>query len=329
MQHKILVIQTAFTGDAILASALMESLHAALPEARLDLLVRKGNENLYSDHPFLNNLIIWDKKNAKWNNLFRLLLSIRKERFDMVINLQRFASTGLLTAFSGAKERIGFKKNPFSFLFNRSVKHEIGDGRHEIERNNDLIAHLSNSASKTPRLYPTEADKKAVIGFMDLPYICLAPGSVWATKMWPEERWAELIQLHLKKYPDHRIFLLGAPSENNLCERLKLASNSNLVTSLSGKLSLLQAAELMRNAQMNYVNDSAPLHLASAMNASVTAIFCSTIPAFGFGPLSKKSKTIEVKNKLECRPCGLHGKKSCPLGHFKCGNEITAEEVIQ
>ena len=329
MQHKILVIQTAFTGDAILASALMESLHAALPEARLDLLVRKGNENLYSDHPFLNNLIIWDKENAKWNNLFRLLLSIRKERFDMVINLQRFASTGLLTAFSGAKERIGFKKNPFSFLFNRSVKHEIGDGRHEIERNNDLIAHLSNSASKTPRLYPTEADKKAVIGFMDLPYICLAPGSVWATKMWPEERWAELIQLHLKKYPDHRIFLLGAPSENNLCERLKLASNSNLVTSLSGKLSLLQSAELMRNAQMNYVNDSAPLHLASATNAPVTAIFCSTIPAFGFGPLSKKSKTIEVKNKLECRPCGLHGKKSCPLGHFNCGNEITAEEVIQ
>jgi heptosyltransferase-2 len=77
----------------------------------------------------------------------------------------------------------------------------------------------------------------------------------------------------------------------------------------------------MENAKRNYVNDSGPLHLASAMNAPVTAFFCSTSPLFGFGPLSDDSKISEVEN-LDCRPCGIHGHKECPKGNFRCGNEL-------
>jgi heptosyltransferase-2 len=80
---------------------------------------------------------------------------------------------------------------------------------------------------------------------------------------------------------------------------------------------------------MNYVNDSAPLHLSSAMNAPVTAFFCSTVPEFGFTPLSEESNIVEVKQKLTCRPCGLHGYKKCPEGHFKCGNDIAIDFVKQ
>jgi len=79
---------------------------------------------------------------------------------------------------------------------------------------------------------------------------------------------------------------------------------------------------------MNYVNDSAPMHLASAVNAPVTAVFCSTVPAFGFGPLSDKSFIAEKKEKLYCRPCTLHGKKSCPEQHFKCAEDIQVENVF-
>jgi heptosyltransferase-2 len=90
---------------------------------------------------------------------------------------------------------------------------------------------------------------------------------------------------------------------------------------LSGKLSLLKSAALMQGAEHNYVNDSGPLHIASAMNASVTAFFCSTVPDFGFGPLSENS-TIKQVEGLDCRPCGLHGHKECPKGHFNCGNKM-------
>src|ERR1700693_2134267 len=119
--QKILVIQTAFTGDVVLATALIEKLHRFFHGAHIDLLVRKGNEGLLSNHPFLHEVLVWNKKENRNKNLFRLYKKIRKEKYDKVINLQRFASTGLLTAFSGAKERIGFDKNPFSFLFTKKI----------------------------------------------------------------------------------------------------------------------------------------------------------------------------------------------------------------
>ncbi|MFY7989164.1 MAG: glycosyltransferase family 9 protein, partial [Fluviicola sp.] len=74
------------------------------------------------------------------------------------------------------------------------------------------------------------------------------------------------------------------------------------------------------NATRCFVNDSGPLHIASAMNTPTTAFFCATIPDFGFGPLADDSEIKEVQENLDCRPCGLHGGKSCPKGHFKCGN---------
>jgi heptosyltransferase-2 len=87
---------------------------------------------------------------------------------------------------------------------------------------------------------------------------------------------------------------------------------------MAGKLSLLESAAIMAGARMNFVNDSAPMHLASAVNAPVTAVFCSTVPAFGFGPLSDNAFIAETTIPLDCRPCGLHGYTVCPKGHFKC-----------
>ena len=84
----------------------------------------------------------------------------------------------------------------------------------------------------------------------------------------------------------------------------------------------------MKGATMSYVNDSAPLHIASAMNAPVTAIFCSTVPAFGFGPLRANGHVVETKEELDCRPCGLHGHRACPKGHFKCALGIEAHEAM-
>ena len=79
---------------------------------------------------------------------------------------------------------------------------------------------------------------------------------------------------------------------------------------------------------MNYVNDSAPMHIASAMNAPTTAIFCSTIVDFGFGPLANNAKIVQAKEKLKCRPCGLHGLKRCPEGHFRCATSIQVKEIL-
>lgn len=326
---KFLVIQTAFPGDVILASAVVEKLHEFHPDSKIDFLLRKGNESLFASHLFLNNILVWDKKKNKFSEMLRILGNVRKESYDYVINLHRFASSGFITAFSGAKNKIGFDKSPLSFLFTQKFQHKIGDGIHEINRNQQLILSITNSKPSNPKLYPSEKDFQKVSEYKTEKYVCIAPASVWFTKQWSIHKWVELINLIPA---DQNVYLLGAPSDFSLCEEIKSAVTSSLfekqIVNLAGKLSFLESAALMKDAIMNYVNDSAPLHLTSAVNAPVTAVFCSTIPGFGFGPLTDKSFIAQTKEKLSCRPCGLHGKKSCPQKHFKCAESISPEDVF-
>lgn len=320
----ILVIQTAFIGDAILASSLLEKLHARFPDAAISLLVRKGNEGLYLEHPFLKEVLVWNKQEKKLRHLLQLLGRIRRNRYDCVINCHRYASSGFLTAFSGAQHTAGYKQNPFSFLFNTAVRHVIGDGRHETERYNQLTSDFAGNTLYRPKLYPTPADQQAVLAYQHGPYVCMAPASVWFTKQLPAEKWVSLC----RSLPPHlTIYLLGAASDVTLCTSIAAASQRTNVHVLAGQLSLLQSCALLAGASMNYVNDSSPLHLASAANAPVTAFFTSTVPSFGFGPLSDTARVIEVQG-LSCKPCGLHGYAVCPEGHFKCGHAMPLENAL-
>ena len=154
----------------------------------------------------------------------------------------------------------------------------------------------------------------------------MTPSSVWFTKKYPVEKWIELSD---RFDPSIRIYLLGGKDNVAECEMLLSKTSNKNVEILAGKLNFLGSAALMKSARMNYTNDSAPLHFASAMNAPVTAIFCSTIPAFGYTPLSDISFIIETREYLQCRPCGIHGRKACPLGHFKCAFGIQTEQLLE
>ncbi len=325
--QKFLVIQTAFIGDVVLATSLTEKLHHFFPDAQIDFLLRKGNEGLLYHHPYIKQVLIWDKK-EKYRSLRRLLKTIRHSRYDKVINIQRYAATGLLTALSGAREKIGFDKNPLSFAFTTRIKH-LMDGEenppHEIVRNAELIRHFTDNSVFKPRLYPSGENYAAVAVYKQPPYICIAPASVWYTKQFPPEKWQELI----REIPAHyTLYLLGGPSELALCNTIAGQVNRPGLTVLAGKLNFLESAALMQDAVMNYVNDSAPMHFASAMNAPVTVVYCSTVPAFGYGPLSDKSFIIETPELLDCRPCGLHGHQACPEGHFKCAYTIAPSQLL-
>ncbi len=325
---KILIIQTAFIGDVVLATALIEKLRLYFPNDSIDFLVRKGNESLLENNPHLNNVLIWNKKENKIKNLFLVLRKIRSKKYDIVINVQRFFATGLLTAFSGAGQTIGFDKNPLSFLFSKKIIHvfDLQNPKHEVERNNELIKDFTDDKLSKPALIPSKEDESFIQQFTAKQFVTMTPSSVWFTKKFPSGKWIEMIDKFDSSY---KIFLLGGKDNYAECLSIANASQNKNCTVLAGKLSFLQSAALMKKAVMNYVNDSAPLHFASAVNAPVTAIFCSTIPAFGYTPLSDKSFIIETEEHLPCRPCGLHGKKSCPLGHFKCGYGIDTDQVLE
>jgi heptosyltransferase-2 len=315
---RVLVIQTAFLGDVILASPIWENLHQQFPEAQIDVVVKKGNETLLAEHPYLNQVYTFDKR-QKLKNLWNLGKQLRQQRYELVINLQRFASSGVLTMLAKGKESRGFEKNPLSLFFSKRFQHELKEGWHEVDRNLQLIADLVTQPKKRPQLYPTLSDMERISSFQTQTYYCLAPTSVWFTKQAPKKIWLELIEKLAST--EVKIYLLGAPADHAYLEEIRQAVPKLEVQNLAGHLTLLQSAALMSGAQRNFVNDSGPLHLASATNAPVSVFFCSTVPAFGFGPLSDDSKIIEVSN-LACRPCGLHGHKSCPKGHFQCGEAL-------
>ena len=320
----ILVIQTAFIGDAILASSLVEKLHATFPSASVSILVRKGNEGSYHAHPFLKEVLVWDKTVSKYSNLFKMFKTIRSKKFDLVVNCHRFASSGFLTAFSGAKHKAGYKQTPFSYMFDHAPKHTFGDGKHEIERYNQLISDFTGNDVFKPKIYPSVSDIEKIKSYLKENYITIAPSSVWFTKQLPMQKWVELCDLIPTSTT---IYLLGSTADHAISELIIKNSKHSNIVNLCGTLSLLQSAALMQKANMNYVNDSAPLHLASATNAPVTAFFCSTVKEFGFYPLSQNSKVVDA-GQIDCRPCGMHGHKSCPLGHFNCAKLIKVKDAV-
>lgn len=323
MAKRFLIIQTAFLGDVILCTPVLSELRRIYPDALIDVVVRKSAVSLLENHEAVHRVIPFDKSTSKIKAIQQTTREIRKTHYDEVINLQRYFSSGLLTLFAKGKAKIGFQKNPLSLFYQEKLPHEMEQGIHEVQRNLQCIKHHGAKESVRPSLYPSEEDYEKVVSYKDQPYYCIAPASVWFTKQLPEEKWIELL-----KQLNHRVYFIGGAADDDLAKRIIEAAGSKNSLRLCGKLSLLQSAALLKDAEMNFVNDSGPLHLASAVNAPVTAFFCSTIPDFGFGPLSENSRIVETKENLDCRPCGVHGHKSCPKGHFNCGHTIAVEEAL-
>ncbi len=325
--QKVLIIQTAFIGDVILATSLIESIHQHFSEIRTDFLLRKGNELLLEANPYVSELLIWDKtRGNKYKELFRIINIIRKNKYDLVINIQRYFSTGLLTAFSRARLKTGFRKNPLSIFYDIRIDHPFDKNSHihEIERNHKLVSFLIREKPAKPCLYFSDEILYFINKYRNKPYVCVAPASVWFTKQFPADKWVKLID-EIKK--ELHVYLIGSPEDRALCEKIREQTHHAGTDVLAGVINLAQTAAIISKAEAVFVNDSAPLHMASATNTPTCAVFCSTVPGFGFRPLSNKSVIVEYSEPLACRPCGLHGKTRCPEKHFTCAQGIEINQI--
>lgn len=325
-QSKVLIIQTAFLGDAVLSTSMLEKIRLESPNTQVHMLVRKGNEGILRAYPYptLQEVFVYDKS-KKWTSWWTLRKQLAQESYDQVFVVQRFFGMGLLSRCIGAKKVIGFAKNPLAWLFDERVDHDFGNGLHETERNTGLLASWLGKTTYPPSLHvenyylPEGLDSKK--------YLCISPGSVWETKRLPISKWIEFIRLLPVDQP---IVLMGSPNERELSDQIESAcqGQGRMIFNETGNHHLLGSTYIYQQSLLAFVNDSGPMHLCSAVNTPTVALFCSTIPAFGFGPLSTWNRVIEVREKLACRPCGDHGKKNCPLGHFACGNQIEAKDML-
>lgn len=328
---KILVIQTAFLGDVILTTPLIKKISEFFPLAEVDVLTTPEGGNILRNNPHIKEIITYDKhwSESSFFSLLKKARELRKRKYDIAFLPHRSFRSGLLAFLSGATERIGFKGTLASFFLTRSVIRDLS--KHEIARNLSLLEPLFGTVEPVPpELYPSKEDfivvrekLKDIVKDQFGWKVIFAPGSNWATKRYPRVYFAEVGKLLLDAGVKY-ILLIGGQEDKRICEDIKNRIGNRAVN-VAGLLTPLQSCALMTMCSLLISNDSAPLHMASAMGLPTVGIYGPTTPRFGFGPYGKLVKVMEVE--LDCRPCSPHGPRVCPLGHHMCMRNISPHDV--
>jgi heptosyltransferase-2 len=325
--RKILLIQTAFLGDAILTTPLVKALHETYPQSVLDILLIPETAIVYKYNPYIRQTLIFEKRKLfnRCLSFFSVLRKIRAQKYELAVSAQLSFTSSLFMYWGGIKHRLGFPRQKLT-----TMTVELPKGIPVHKRYLQLMTALTaNKFSAQTELYWDEATEKQVNDLYRNNFtaeeivIGIAPGSVWPTKRWLPEYYAEVIkQLHNRGY---KTILVGGKEDYKLCHSIALDSGMPTLN-LAGGLSVLGSACLIKKLQLLISNDSAPLHLANAVQTDVIAIFGPTVKSFGFSPFRQRDKVIEVE--LNCRPCGKHGHTACPQQHFSCMKNIKPETVL-
>lgn len=331
---KILIIQTAFLGDVILSLPLLQVLKNKLPDCVIDYMCIPKTKEILQNNPYINQLILFDKhvKDKGLSGLNKMIAEVKRNKYDVVISVQRYLRSALIAKQSGAGRTISYDTSTLSFLYTDKVEYKQ---KHEIERVLDLLSPLGlkDLPLLKPELFPSEEDRnevgkifKGLVITQKMDLICVAPGSVWFTKRFPKDKYVKL--LDMMDRDNLKVALIGGKDDVKLCDYIIGKTTHNDVYSFAGKLSILQSAELIKNSALLITNDSAPLHIANAVGTKVIALFGSTTKDFGFYPIGDDDKVFEITG-LKCRPCSNHGKKECPIHTFECMNNISEKEIYE
>ncbi len=333
-----LVVQTAFLGDVVLTTPLLQAL--ADRHGPVDVVTTPAAAALLETHPAVRRVWRYDKKGreAGLAGLRRLAAALRAEGYARAVLPHRSWRSGALAVWAGIPERIGFADAPARLTYTRQVERPAGE--HEVERLLALAGGTGNgergTGAEAPpvRLGLTNGDRAAADGWLAehgiAPgFVALAPGSIWGTKRWPGYG-----ALAARLVADGRqVVVVGGADDAQLAAEVVAAGSgergegSGRIASAAGALALRASAALIGRAEVLVTNDSAPLHLATATGTRVVAIFGPTVPAFGFGPRGPLDRVIEHPG-LDCRPCSSHGPQACPLGHHRCLQEVGVEVVL-
>lgn len=327
---KILYIQTAFPGDAILSLPAVKKLKELNPDSLIDVLCIPSTQEIFSASPYVDDVLVIDKK-GKHKSLFSLInfaRELRNRKYDVIYSSHRSFRTSILVLLSEVDETYGFSNSAIKYVYKNVVSYNLN--KHEVQRNFDLIGfkYDENSWRVQPRLSFSDDVNIKVKNFLnDLDknkIIAIAPGSIWATKRYPKEKWKEIV--HYFSNRNFNVILIGGKEDEELCESILQNSNGN-VFNAAGKFSIVESIKLLSYCNLLISNDSAPTHFGMCAGIKVLTIYCSTIPEFGFFPYMFGSRFLSL-NDLICKPCGIHGYQECPLTHFNCANKLQIDEVI-
>lgn len=330
---KILVIQTAFIGDVILTTPLLEVIAREFKEAQLSVVVTPQGKEILNGNPDISEIIVYDKK-GKDKGIIKfceMVKKIKAKGFDLSIIPHRSLRSSLLVYLSQIPKRIGFNTSAGSFLLTNKV-HYLRN-KHEVTRNLDLaqVGLGIKVGERKLNIYLSDKEKDFAKRFLrehnitDDFLVGFAPGSVWATKRWTTEGYAEVGDELSKRY-HAKVIIFGSKDDVGIAQEIHNRMKISPIIA-AGKTNLKELSALIAQCKLFITNDTAPMHIAMAFNIPTVAIFGPTTLNIGFGPYGEKYVVVECKG-LECRPCSLHGPRRCPEKHFACMKEISPQQVI-
>ncbi len=329
--NNILVIKLRYIGDVLLATPVLRSLRERFPEARLAMAVLRGTEDVLKGNPDLTEVLVVERDGLA--EQLRFLQSIRRRRFDCVIDLTDGDRSAILSRFSGAPVRIGLnEEHRWRGLLYTMVVQARPDVRHRLERDLETVRPLGIEPKAGPLVLriPSQ-DEASAVGLLDdlageklsdgsKPLVMLQPGARYWFKAWPAERFAELASRLAEKY-GCRILVGGDARERGLAEAIQAGARTPVVP-LAGQLTLLQYAAVLKRCSLFVGNDNGPMHMATALGISVVALFGPSDPA-EWGPRGGRAEVLY--KGLDCRRC-FH--PTCTRGEESCMRQITVEDVF-
>ena len=333
--QKILVIKLRALGDVIMSLPVVDNLHAAFPNAQIDFLTEKPCLPVVENRRGLNRILSIDRgtlgklsmlKQLHWQKTF--ISGLRKERYDLAIDLFGNPRSALLTRLSNASIRLGYNFRVRRFAYNKIVEPR-GDRVHEVEFNLDALRAIGIPivTSKLNIDVDQESRNKIDMFWRDqnlssYPYVIgLNASGGWYTKRWPLASFAELGK-HLQHQLGAKIILLWGPGE--LDDARKIAEMMQGESTVAPATDLKTLAALLARLNLLVSNDSGPMHLATAVATPVVGIYGPTQPKLQ-GPWGEKHRVV-YKNDLECLGCnGV----TCKINTHDCMQNLSVDDVLR
>jgi len=332
----VLIIQTAFLGDMILTLPLLGLLRSSGVASRLAVLAAPAGARLLETQGAADVIIEFDKRAADSGpaGTLRVARAAREFGADAVLVPHRSFRSAAIAAMTGVSRRIGFDESGGRALLTETVAYRARS--HEIERVASLATALDvpvpegrvpfhitvpeDASHRLEQRFGQELRQRA--GGRAERVAVLAPGSRWATKRWPADRYALLAD----RLASDGLVVALAGGENDREVSAEVASHAQAgVLDMTGRLDVGEWLALVERGSVVVSNDSAAAHVAAGTGVPVVAVFGPTVPEQGFAPYAERA-TI-VSSDLDCRPCGRHGADTCPHGTLQCMTDIGVEQV--
>lgn len=319
---KFLIIRFSSIGDIVLTTPVIRCLKLQVPDAEVHFLVKDSFRSVVAHNPYI------DKIHVLAHSWELMIEELKTEEYDYIIDLHHNTKT-LRVKNALRKKSFSFYKLNIEKYILTSVKINILPGVHIVDRYMKTVESfgVKNDGKGLDYFISKEEETKRE----DIPashsagYIACVIGAAHGTKRWPVHKWKEFcLQMN------HPVILLGG--KEDMANGNEIAAVDTVkVYNACGKFRLNESADLIRKAKLIITNDTGLMHIAAAYKKIIISLWGNTVPSFGMTPYygDFSMASLQMQTKAWCRPCSKIGYNKCPLGHFKCMEKISVDELLE